>query len=75
MTVAKLRGDLDRDFVREAMDVQSFPTILAFPRGGAAAVGAGGKAFLKHSSEERAAENLLAFANSALGTALTLNKQ
>lgn len=69
--VYKLRGDTARELVRDNMDVQSFPTVLAFPKGGS---GEGGKPFTKYASEERAAGDFVKFANKALGTQLSIKK-
>ena len=63
LRLAKLRGDVVRDFARDALQVASFPTLLAFS---AAAPGAPPR---KHATEERTAEALLAFVNDACGTA------
>jgi phosphoadenosine phosphosulfate reductase len=63
LRVAKLRGDVCRDFARDQLQVASFPTLLAFP----AAAGAGA-APRKHATEERSAEALLAFVNAACAT-------
>jgi phosphoadenylyl-sulfate reductase (thioredoxin) len=62
LKVAKLRGDTVREFVRANLATQSFPTLLAFPKAG------GGKQFVKHATEERSAEDLLAFVNAACGS-------
>jgi len=66
MQVAKLRGDTEREFVRTQLATASFPTILAF------AGASDGLRFSKHASEERSAEQLLAFINGACGTQRTL---
>ena len=62
LRVAKLRGDVCRDFARDELQVASFPTLLAFP-----AAKPGGKG-VKHATEERSAEALLAFVNAACGS-------
>jgi phosphoadenylyl-sulfate reductase (thioredoxin) len=54
ITVAKYRGDEDRDFVSAEFDVKSFPTITAFK---------GGK-MTKYDSEERSVEKLTEFVES-----------
>merc|ERR1719460_2129508 len=54
ITVAKYRGDEDRDFVSAEFDVKSFPTITAFK---------GGK-MTKYDSEERSVDALTAFVES-----------
>lgn len=69
LRLRKLRGDTARDFVRASLATQAFPTILAFPAAG------GGRAFVKHASEERSAEALLAFVNGACATARSLSAQ
>ena len=61
LRLAKLRGDTVRDFARGRLGVQSFPTVLAL-RGGAGEP-------KKYESEERGAEQLLKFANAAMGAA------
>jgi phosphoadenosine phosphosulfate reductase len=62
LRVAKLRGDVCRDFARDELQVSSFPTLLAFPAAG------GGTKPVKHATEERTAEALLAFVNAACGS-------
>merc|ERR1712100_482189 len=54
ITVAKYRGDEDRDFVSAEFDVKSFPTITAFK---------GGK-MTKYDSEERSVEKPTEFVES-----------
>ena len=66
LKVAKLRGDTVRDFVRDNLATTSFPTILAFSKAG------NGRKFVKHATENRSPEDLLAFVNSACGTQRTL---
>jgi phosphoadenosine phosphosulfate reductase len=66
LRIAKLRGDVVRDFARDELQVASFPTLLAFS---SAARGAKG---VKHATEERSAEALLAFVNAACGSKRTL---
>jgi phosphoadenosine phosphosulfate reductase len=66
LRIAKLRGDVCRDFARDELQVASFPTLLAFPASG------GGAKPVKHATEERTAEALLAFVNAACGSKRTL---
>ena len=54
ITVAKYRGDEERDFVQSEFDVKSFPTIVALKDG----------KVTKYDSEDRDAEKMAAFVES-----------
>ena len=63
LRVCSLRGDLHRDFVRDALQVSSFPTVLAVRAGATSPTQA-----VKHASEARSPRDLLDFVNRICGS-------
>jgi len=60
ITVAKYRGDVDREFVKAEFNVKAFPTINVVTKDG----------LVKYFSEDRQMEQMLAFFDEQTGAAV-----